>query len=146
MAKISNLMDQKVIIVAEDFKFWTQFASENHISRATRFLNSQVCRWMKLSFSLRGQLESFHCLFLKIALLILALYKYYYFLISVLFFFSGKIIKGSNFDKGGWIHLNGSWLWFSRGSALMFFAHIMLESMKYTKTTASSNSVQVQFH
>ena len=47
-----------------------------------------------------GQLESFHCIFLKIALLIPALYKYYYFLISVLFFFSGKIIKGSNFDKG----------------------------------------------
>ena len=145
MAKISNLMDQKVIIVAENFKFWI-FTSENHISRTTRFLNSQLCRWMKLSFSLRGQLESFHCLFLKIALLIPALYKYYYFLISVLFFFSGKIIKGSNFDKGGWIHLNGSWLWFSRGSALMLFAHIMLESMKYTKTTASSNSVEVQFH
>ena len=146
MAKISNLMDQKVIIVAENFKFWI-FASENHISRATRFLNSQVCRWKKLSFSHRGQLESFHCIFLKIALLIPALYKYYYFLISVLFFFSGKIIKGSNFDKGVVEYIfMGSWLWFSRGSALMLFAHIMLEWMRYSKTTASSNSVEVQFH
>ena len=132
MAKISNLMDQKVIIVADDFKFWTQFASENHISRATRFLNSQVCRWMKLSFSHRRQLESFRCLF---------------FLNFLLFFLSGKIIKGSNFDKGVLEYFfMGSWLWFSRGSALMLFAHIMLESMKYTKTTASSNSVEVQFH
>ena len=70
----------------------------------------------------------------------------YFFLISVLFFWSGKIIKGTNFDKRVFEYIfMGSWLWFSRGSALMLFAHI-IEWMKYTKTTASSNPVDVQFH
>lgn len=44
MAKISDLMDQKVIIVAENFKFWI-FASENHIPRTTRFLLNCVGEW-----------------------------------------------------------------------------------------------------